>query len=424
MGHQPLAFSRDDLLQRAGRHCEYCLRRLEGSGWEVEHTYPRWLGGASSFTELAVSCSRCNRNKGGHVHWRDPVTGTVVPLFNPRQENWSEHFRDCGLYIIGKTAVGRATASLLFRSTRQYLPKDLRWDVIADIEDENLHSWLNHQRARRLWNEFAALERQLKKGVLRTQTRESSHRDREIATHATQALRLEMLFTRARPEDVTLGLRAVRRFVAQELPMQLRKWGAEIQSVLLQQKATLLKLHGQHRLALRFQMRAVDAMEASLASVQLSRRQIARLEAVRSRAQVATQSPSEDALHRALDDAQAGEPRTLTCLADAELYAGERSRIFDRLASATEMAVSEAGYGQGFDFARGIAVRRRWWGLKALNGDRLNMDLLLSDLELWRKVQMENELRELGSIFIAASRTTRSLSEAVSLVMEQANVSN
>jgi hypothetical protein len=34
-------------------------------------------------------------------------------LFNPRQQNWSEHFEWKGMIILGMTAVGRTTVSVL-----------------------------------------------------------------------------------------------------------------------------------------------------------------------------------------------------------------------------------------------------------------------------------------------------------------------
>jgi hypothetical protein len=43
----------------------------------------------------------------------DPETGTKVPIFNPRHLNWQEHFRWEGLYVVGLTAIGRATIEAL-----------------------------------------------------------------------------------------------------------------------------------------------------------------------------------------------------------------------------------------------------------------------------------------------------------------------
>lgn len=42
-------------------------------------------------------------------------TGNIVPLFHTRRQGWNTHFRwiDDGLFIIGKTPVGRATVAAL-----------------------------------------------------------------------------------------------------------------------------------------------------------------------------------------------------------------------------------------------------------------------------------------------------------------------
>jgi hypothetical protein len=43
----------------------------------------------------------------------DWISGQIVPLFNPRQHNWHEHFRFEGAQIVGSTAIGQATVRLL-----------------------------------------------------------------------------------------------------------------------------------------------------------------------------------------------------------------------------------------------------------------------------------------------------------------------
>jgi hypothetical protein len=44
---------------------------------------------------------------------RDPLTMVETPLFNPRSDRWSDHFRWTadGLRIVGLTTVGRATVA-------------------------------------------------------------------------------------------------------------------------------------------------------------------------------------------------------------------------------------------------------------------------------------------------------------------------
>jgi hypothetical protein len=49
------------------------------------------------------------------THARDPMTGRIVSLFNPRTQPWNRHFRWVrgGLEIRGRTPTGRATVEAL-----------------------------------------------------------------------------------------------------------------------------------------------------------------------------------------------------------------------------------------------------------------------------------------------------------------------
>jgi hypothetical protein len=62
-----------------------------------------------------MACGYCNLHKGERTTARDPLTEELVPLFNPRQQRWSDHFQwvDDGATILGLTPVGRATADAL-----------------------------------------------------------------------------------------------------------------------------------------------------------------------------------------------------------------------------------------------------------------------------------------------------------------------
>jgi hypothetical protein len=64
---------------------------------------------------LWLGCPICNGHKAAKTHATDPQTGTTVPLFNPRIQKWTEHFRwsDDGVRIIGLTPIGRATVVAL-----------------------------------------------------------------------------------------------------------------------------------------------------------------------------------------------------------------------------------------------------------------------------------------------------------------------
>ncbi len=105
------------LKQQIGVRCGYCRTSsvLIARPLTVEHLIPRSKGGTSDEQNLWLSCRSCNQFKGTQIEAIDPDTKMVVPLFNPRIQSWSEHFRwsTDGLMIIGLTPVGRATVIAL-----------------------------------------------------------------------------------------------------------------------------------------------------------------------------------------------------------------------------------------------------------------------------------------------------------------------
>ncbi|MCE9546700.1 MAG: HNH endonuclease [Planctomycetia bacterium] len=106
--------TRHAVRSRAKGRCEYC--RLPEDALEltfhVEHVIPRQHLGSDDIDNLALACDRCNLNKGPNLSAIDQLTGEIVKLFNPRQDNWENHFRFRLARIEGLTAVGRATARL------------------------------------------------------------------------------------------------------------------------------------------------------------------------------------------------------------------------------------------------------------------------------------------------------------------------
>ena len=104
------------VLRRAGNRCEYCLLRQEQlpfSTFHIEHILPRKHGGDDEPANLALACDRCNSHKGANLTGVDPETGEITVLFNPRQQSWEEHFRLSDIAVVGLTAVGRTTVSVL-----------------------------------------------------------------------------------------------------------------------------------------------------------------------------------------------------------------------------------------------------------------------------------------------------------------------
>jgi 5-methylcytosine-specific restriction endonuclease McrA len=103
------------VYKRAGGRCEYCLLNELVSPYthEIDHLIARKHGGQTVSENLALACLACNRRKGSDLTTVDPVTGIVVPLFNPRAQRWDDHFVLSGATIDGLTPIGRGTVFIL-----------------------------------------------------------------------------------------------------------------------------------------------------------------------------------------------------------------------------------------------------------------------------------------------------------------------
>ena len=98
---------------QALHRCGYCLTQevVSGIPLTLEHIIPKALGGADTEGNLWISCRLCNEAKGVRTHATDSDTESEVLLFNPRTNEWGEHFgwSEDGTLILGQTATGRAT---------------------------------------------------------------------------------------------------------------------------------------------------------------------------------------------------------------------------------------------------------------------------------------------------------------------------
>lgn len=107
---------RAQVFDRAHHRCEYCQAPAAiGVMLQIDHIQPTSLGGGDEPDNLCAACDRCNLTKLNFITGIDPLTQTEMPLFNPRQQTWSEHFAwsEDATQVIGLTAVGRATIKRL-----------------------------------------------------------------------------------------------------------------------------------------------------------------------------------------------------------------------------------------------------------------------------------------------------------------------
>jgi len=84
--------------ERATNRCEYCS--LPESSFplpfQIDHILAEKHGGGTTEANLALACPHCNRHKGPNIAGLDAETGQIVRLFNPRTDNWAQHFEANG----------------------------------------------------------------------------------------------------------------------------------------------------------------------------------------------------------------------------------------------------------------------------------------------------------------------------------------
>jgi 5-methylcytosine-specific restriction endonuclease McrA len=115
---------REHVRERAGNACEYCHLHQDDSplaSLHLEHIIPKVHGGGDDSANLALACIDCNSHKGTNLTGIDPDTGLVTELFHPRRQRWQDHFEWIGIYLHGKTAVGRTTVRVLNMNSEDQL---------------------------------------------------------------------------------------------------------------------------------------------------------------------------------------------------------------------------------------------------------------------------------------------------------------
>ncbi|MEZ4731900.1 MAG: HNH endonuclease signature motif containing protein [Caldilineaceae bacterium] len=116
------------VYERAQGCCEYCRTCDTNTGqtMHVEHILPN---GDNDPENLCLACPNCNLSKAVAVIVVDALTGSSVPLFNPRRQRWSEHFVWIDNYtrIQGRTAIGRATVERLKMNRPRMVSVRQRW---------------------------------------------------------------------------------------------------------------------------------------------------------------------------------------------------------------------------------------------------------------------------------------------------------
>lgn len=122
---------REQIRDIARHRCEYCQtdQKITGAQMNVDHILPTSKGGVTTIENLCFACAWCNSFKYNKTHAIDPDSGQEVPLYNPRRQNWHEHFAwsEDGAFIKGCTLTGQATVDTLKLNNEYIVPARYRW---------------------------------------------------------------------------------------------------------------------------------------------------------------------------------------------------------------------------------------------------------------------------------------------------------
>ncbi len=85
MPRKETKFNRINIFKRDGDTCQYCGRKFSRSELTIDHVIPRFLGGKSTWENVACCCMKCNRRKGGRV----PEEARMKLIARPRKPLWN-----------------------------------------------------------------------------------------------------------------------------------------------------------------------------------------------------------------------------------------------------------------------------------------------------------------------------------------------
>ena len=110
---------RQFVASRAGFRCEYCRKPeiIANFSFHIEHIISRQHGGTDNLSNLAYACSWCNWKKGTNIATVLSEEEELLRLFNPRTDNWTDHFEVQEGAIMDKTDIAKGTLRLLEMNT-------------------------------------------------------------------------------------------------------------------------------------------------------------------------------------------------------------------------------------------------------------------------------------------------------------------
>ena len=126
---------RNKVARRANDRCEYCLVWQDDfyDYFQIDHIRSIKHGGNDELDNLAFSCPDCNLQKGSDLGTYLGVAPEFVRFFDPRKDEWNDHFEAFEGALYPKSPIGAATIKIFQLNDpdriiiRQELAIDGRW---------------------------------------------------------------------------------------------------------------------------------------------------------------------------------------------------------------------------------------------------------------------------------------------------------
>lgn len=106
---------RKQISARANLACEYCLIHEDDTyfGCQIDHIISIKHGGSNEVDNLAYSYVFCNRHKGSDIGSIILNSDRFIRFYNPRLDQWNQHFQLNGSVIEPITDIGEVTVKIL-----------------------------------------------------------------------------------------------------------------------------------------------------------------------------------------------------------------------------------------------------------------------------------------------------------------------
>jgi len=129
---------RKQVAERANFCCEYGLFYEPHAfiKFQIEHIISLKHGGKTLSDNLAYSCFYCNNSKGTDLG-TNLDSDEIIRFFNPRKDDWLNHFELSKHLILPKSAIAKATIKILGVNGEERLEERLAFYESGNYPHDN-----------------------------------------------------------------------------------------------------------------------------------------------------------------------------------------------------------------------------------------------------------------------------------------------